>query len=111
VSASDLVCHWLILGGAVGFEWDEAKNAANKKKHGVSFEQAASLFESGDYVEIFDDAHSDDEDRFLAIGPIPGGMVLVVYTERDTDVLRIIGARWATKREAETYRSQQGGKP
>jgi uncharacterized protein len=68
------------------------------------------FFEGGDYLEIFDDAHSDDEDRFLAIGPIPGGIVLVVYTERDGDVVRIIGARWATKLEAKRYRSQKEGK-
>ena len=59
--------------------WDPAKNRANCKKHGVSFEEAQELFTSGvDYLEIFDDAHSDDEDRFLAIGPIRRGLVLVV---------------------------------
>ena len=45
--------------------------------------------------------HSDEEDRFIAIGPIERGLVLVVYTERDTETVRLISARWATKRETE----------
>ena len=80
--------------------WDPAKNVANRKKHGVSFEEAAELFTSGvEYLEIFDDAHSVDEDRFIAIGPIKRGLVLVVHTEQDEDTVRIITARWASKRE------------
>ena len=86
----------------VKVSWNPAKNRANVKKHGVSFEDAQELFTSGvDYLEIFDDAHSDDEDRFLAIGPIRRGLVLVVWTERDEDEVRIIGARWATPHEAQ----------
>ena len=55
--------------------WDRAKNLSNKKKHGVSFEEASELFRSGvDYLELFDDAHSDDEDRFIAIGPLKRGL-------------------------------------
>jgi len=50
------------------------------EKHGVSFEEASVLFTRGDdYLEIFDDAHSGEEDRFIAIGPIARGLVLVVY--------------------------------
>ena len=56
-----------------------------------------------DYLEIFDDAHSDFEDRFIAIGPIRRGLVLVVWTERDEETIRIISARWATKREERFY--------
>ena len=55
-------------------------------------------------MEIFDDAHSDEEDRFIAIGPIERGLVLVVYTEHDDEMVRLVSARWATKREAELYR-------
>lgn len=84
--------------------WDAAKNLANQRKHGLSFEEAQELFLSGrDYLEIFDDAHSDTEDRFIAIGPIARGLVLVVWTERDEDTVRIISARWATKREQGLY--------
>jgi hypothetical protein len=91
--------------------WDESKNVRNRKEHGVSFEEASTLFAGGtEYLEIFDEAHSTDEDRFIAIGPIARGMVLVAYTEREDDTIRIISARWATKREAEMYRFHVGGR-
>lgn len=84
--------------------WDETKNLANRAKHGVSFEEASALFSSGDeYLEIFDEAHSEEEERFIAIGPIRLGVVLVVWTEHDEDTTRIISARWATKRERAHY--------
>jgi len=85
----------------VGVVWDESRSRTNRKKHGVSFEEASALFYRGDdYLEIFDDAHSDEEDRFIAIGPI----------ERDAETVRLISARWATKRETELYRRHvQGG--
>ena len=89
----------------VRVEWDEAKNAANQRKHGVSFEEAAELFATGDdYIEIFDEFHSETEDRFIAIGPVTRGLVLVVWTERDEDIVRIVSARWATKPERQRYR-------
>ncbi len=85
--------------------WDEAKDLANQRKHGVSFQEAAELFHSGvDYLEIFDEAHSDLEDRFIAIGPITRGLVLVVWTERDEETIRVLSARWANPREATFYR-------
>lgn len=91
--------------------WDEAKNRANQRKHGISFEEASVLFTRGDhYLEIFDEAHSDEEDRFIAIGPINRGVVLVVFTEREEDTVRIISARWATKRETGLYRTHTGGR-
>jgi len=86
--------------------WDRAKDIANQKKHGVSFREASELLTSGaDHFEIFDDAHSDDEDRFISIGPIRRGLVLVVWTERDDDQVRIISARWATRREQSLFRA------
>jgi uncharacterized DUF497 family protein len=92
--------------------WDESKSRTNWKKHGVSFEEASALFSRGDdYLEIFDDAHSDEEDRFIAIGPIKKGLVLVVYTERDEDTVRLISARWATRRETELFHSHVQGGP
>jgi uncharacterized protein len=95
----------------VNVVWDISKNSTNRKKHGVSLEEASVLFTGGDdYWEIFDDVHSDEEDRFIAIGPIARGLVLVVYTERDEETVRIISARWATRREVEMYRSHIGGK-
>jgi uncharacterized protein len=92
------------FGGKV--EWDEAKSLANQRKHGISFEEAQKIFTSGtDYLEIFDETHSESEDRFIAIGPIARGLVLVVWTDRDDDVIRIISARWANEREQTRYRS------
>jgi len=89
----------------VRFEWDPARNLANQRTHDVSFEEAAELFTSGrDYLEIFDERHSELEDRFIAIGLVRRGVVLVVWTERDEDVIRIISARWATSREEQLYR-------
>jgi uncharacterized protein len=86
--------------------WEHAKNLANQRNHGVSFEEARDLFRPGvDYVEIFDQEHSLTEDRFIAIGPIRRGLVLVVWTERDEETIRIISARWASKREQDLYRS------
>ena len=90
----------------VKFEWDDGKDQSNQAKHGVSFVEAQRLFElSDDYLEIFDAEHSESEDRFIAIGPIDRGIVVVVYTEREEDVIRIIGARLANRRERGLYRS------
>ena len=88
------------------FEWDDAKDRSNRRKHGLSFAEAQRLFESGaDHLEIFDAEHSESEDRFIAIGPIDRGLVVVVYTGHEEGFIRIIGARWATQREQALYRS------
>ena len=90
----------------VKVEWDPAKDRANQRKHNVSFDEAAELFTSGrDYLEIFDAAHSELEDRFIAIGMVRRGVVLVVWTERDEDTVRIISARWANSGEERMYRA------
>lgn len=92
----------------VEFEWDDEKDLINQRKHGLSFQEARRLFESGvDYLEIFDAAHSEFEDRFIAIGPIDDRLVVVVYTEPEEDVVRIIGARLASKRERDFFRSRR----
>jgi len=92
----------------VEFEWDPAKNRSNQRKHGLSFREAQALFASGvDYLEIFDAEHSEIEDRFIAIGSIDRGIVVVVYTEREEGRVRIIGARPATNREQDLYRSHR----
>lgn len=90
----------------VKVEWDEAKNLANQRKHGISFEEAEELFTSGsDYIEIFDETHSGSEDRFIALGPVLRGLALVVWTDRDDNTIRIISARWANEREQALYHS------
>jgi uncharacterized DUF497 family protein len=58
-----------------------------------------------EYLEIFDDAHSDLEERFIARGPIRRGVVLVVSMEQDDTTIRIISARFATKHERTLYRT------
>ena len=91
------------------FSWDPTKADSNVRKHGVSFEEASELFTSGvDFLEIFDDAHSESEERFIAIGPIRRGLVLVVWTERDDETIRIISARWAMPRELELFLTYRG---
>ncbi len=86
-------------------EWDDFKNIVNQKRHGVSFEEAQAVFDPRiNALEIYDDRHSVSEERFKTIGPILRGLVMVVWTERDEDVVRIISARWATRNEAERYR-------
>ena len=86
------------------FEWDAKKSRANEKKHGLSFSEARNLFESGaDYLEIYDEDHSADEDRFIAIGPIERGIIVVVWTERPNGSIRIISARWAMRGEQRLY--------
>jgi uncharacterized DUF497 family protein len=83
------------------FEWDAEKEKANRERHGVSFDEAKELLESGvDYLEVYDIEHSDEEDRFVAIGLVRRGLLVVVYTERVENTIRIISARPATKREA-----------
>ncbi|MFN2425988.1 MAG: BrnT family toxin [Candidatus Binatia bacterium] len=84
--------------------WDTAKLASNQRKHGVSFEEVVALLSADEFrLEIYDEAHSTSEERFLAIGPTAKGLVVVVYSEPREDVLRIISARRATRREAELY--------
>ncbi|MFO0666757.1 MAG: BrnT family toxin [Polyangiaceae bacterium] len=86
------------------FQWDPKKEKLNVAKHGVSFKEAKQLFTSKvDYLEIFDAEHSEVEERLVAIGPIRRGLVLVVFTERLEDTIRIISARWATSNERSLY--------
>jgi len=96
----------------VTITWDPAKNKANVQKHGVSFEEAQSLFRSGeDCLEIFDEAHSETEDRFIEIGPIARGLVPVVWTEWNDDVVQIISVRWVTPTKRTLFIHYREGKP
>jgi uncharacterized DUF497 family protein len=94
----------------VTVESDHAKDLANRRKHGVSFEETNELFSSGvDYLEILDDAHSGAEDRFITLEPIRRGLILINWTERHEETIRIISARWATKNEQRLYESYLRG--
>jgi uncharacterized DUF497 family protein len=86
------------------FEWDSQKAKINAEKHGITFEEASKLFRGRtDFVEIFDETHSVDEDRFIAIGPIVKGIVVVVYIEKSLNLIRIISARKATRKETHLF--------
>ena len=86
------------------FEWDAAKERTNSQMHGVSFGEAKELLVCGvDYLEIFDVEHSQDEDRFIAIGPLRRGLIMVVFTERLEGAIRIISARQATTSESRLF--------
>jgi uncharacterized DUF497 family protein len=89
----------------VSFSWDSRKNEANKKKHGVSFDEAKTVFYDENAIRYFDPDHSDDEDRFLMVGLSQKLRTLIVchsFMEEDS-VIRIISARKATKGEEDNY--------
>ena len=87
------------------FDWDENKNRINLEKHGITFEEASTVF-FDDRAILFDDPeHSIDEDRFLLLGTSETAKVCIVchcYRESDT-VIRIISARQATRKEEQRY--------
>jgi uncharacterized DUF497 family protein len=93
----------------VTFDWDLAKAASNIRKHGVSFEEAQSVFYDEFAVQFYDEPHSSHEERFLMLGMSSGAhLLLVCHCEREgSDVIRIISARKATKRESSFYRYRQ----
>ena len=92
----------------IHFEWDRAKAALNKRKHGVSFEEAQTVFYDEYAVEFFDPDHSEREGRFIMLGMSFALRLLVVcHCVREAQsVIRIISARKATRREAEHYRRE-----
>ena len=92
------------------FEWDPNKNEINKKKHGISFEEAKTVFYD-EYAILFDDPdHSEDEDRFIILGLSQReNLCIVSHCYRGTDeLIRIISARKATKTETRYYASNRG---
>jgi uncharacterized DUF497 family protein len=89
------------------FIWDRDKAAANLRKHGVDFEEAATAFGDPLSITIPDPDHSAGEERWLLVGHSSAGQLLVVaHTERG-DEIRLINARSATRRERETYEEEQ----
>lgn len=87
------------------FEWDENKNQTNIKKHGISFEEASSVFNDDDALILADEAHSKQEDRFILIGfSFKYNLLVVCHCYRQNEsVIRIISARKATKTEKKEY--------
>ncbi len=90
------------------FEWDSRKNRLNRKKHGVSFSEAESVFVDERGLFMADPAHSEDEDRFVLLGLSASiRLLLVCHCYRESDqVIRIISARKATRLERAQYRNR-----
>ncbi|MHC4201763.1 MAG: BrnT family toxin [Planctomycetota bacterium] len=91
--------------GDISFEWDERKSNENRRKHGVSFEEAQSVFLDERAVQFFDEPHSSSEERFLMLGMSSHfRLLVVVHAFREGDsVIRIISARKATTMESGHY--------
>jgi uncharacterized DUF497 family protein len=87
------------------FEWDETKNHLNIKKHGISFEEAQTVFLDDDAIRFYDPDHSEDEDRFIMLGiSFKLRALIVCHCYRESDrVIRIISARKATRTEIKQY--------
>jgi len=90
------------------FEWDPDKAKLNQRKHGVGFEQAATVFRDPRALSVFDDAHSQTEERWITLGVAAGGGLLVVHhtfeeMNANTVRIRIFSSRKATKNEAGQY--------
>lgn len=92
------------------FSWDEKKNTSNRRKHGVSFEEAQTAFFDDNAIEFCDPDHGQKEDRFILIGRSLWLRILVVchcYRQSE-DVIRIISARKATLKERTYYAGRKG---
>lgn len=87
----------------VGFEWDDEKAKANERDHGVSFDEAKEVFDDDFAIDEYDDAHTDEEPRFHIIGLSSRRLLMVVYAEREGEVIRIISAWKAGKKYREAY--------
>ncbi len=91
----------------IEFEWDEEKDWSNFLKHGLFFEEAKIIWSDPYALEFFDEDHSISEQRFLRIGLNPErGILIVVFCERDNEVIRIISVRKAILEERKEYERQ-----
>ena len=92
----------------VEFEWDEKKNKSNIKKHGISFDEAKTVFFDENAMQFYDENHSDSEERFIMLGfSNHARMLIVCHCVKDNDsLIRIISARKATKNESKYYGDQ-----
>ena len=90
----------------LGFTWDPRKDAANRRKHGVSFGEARTAFADPLSLTVRDLAHSAAESRYLLVGRSQRGRLLVVAHAEEGDQIRIINARPATRRERHAYEEE-----
>ena len=88
----------------LNFEWDANKSASNIKKHGISFDEAKTVF-TDEYARLIGDPDSsDDEDRFLLLGTsIDSKLLVVCHCVREAESIRLISARKADKQERKIY--------
>jgi uncharacterized DUF497 family protein len=91
----------------VKFEWDIDKAAENEIKHGVSFEDARQVFFDEQAFDVYDEAHSINEERYLIIGLTGKGLITVCYTPRANGVIRLISAWYATEREERLHEGEE----
>jgi len=92
---------------ALTYEWDEEKSRNNVRKHGVSFEEAKTIFNDPFAITIGDPDHSFSEERFLEIGMSAKGRILVVWYAERGDNIRVIGCRKATRSEWRKYEERK----
>ena len=90
----------------VQFDWDAHKAALNESDHGVSFDEAKEVFYDPNQVIEYDLEHSSNEDRYRIIGRSRWRLLMVVYTERPGEIIRLISAREAGKRQRRIYEEQ-----
>ncbi len=89
------------------YEWDPAEAAANLRKHGIAFTEAASVFLDPLALTFADPDHSVGEERFVTIGHSTAGRLLfVAHLDHDEESIRILSARLATRRESHDYRER-----
>ena len=111
--ASLRICSYTIVVSGIRFEWDEAKNRANQRKHGVSFEDASEVFRDPLFVSL-KDRIQDGEQRWQTFGKVGNTLLVMVahaVQEEDTrgttrEVIRIISARYASRREQRLYEDE-----
>ena len=92
----------------IKFEWDASKAASNKRKHGVTFEEAKSVFYDDFAIQFFDDENSEPEDRFLILGRSNLSRILLIChcEQNSSNLIRIISARKATAKERKLYKGE-----
>lgn len=89
------------------FRWDTRKAASNLRKHGIDFREAATVFDDPLSTTFPDQDHSENEHRFLTIGQSVRERILVIAHTEESDTIRIISARLATRREQSFYEETQ----
>ncbi len=93
------------------FEWDQAKSESNRRKHGVSFEEAREVFNDPLHLSILDERFTYFEERWITVGQTSDRQILVVvnlfFDDDGEEVIRIISARDATKNERRQYESHE----